>query len=146
MPMARPPTIRAIGIWAVFAIRRCWRLATDHATGFLRDFGDHPALYRLDGKPIMSFVHEAYYRNSVPEFGGPAMQPSCYCAHCRAAFRDYLAARGLNPDVEPPRDPSDPALWQHWLNCHAEAIPRFSGSPDPGDQRRDAGLVYPRAE
>ncbi len=100
-------------------------LATEHVTRFLRDLGNHPALYRIEGRPIMSFVHEAYYRNSVPEFGGPAMRPNCYCSHCRAAFHDYLAARDLNPDVEPPRDPSDPVLWQHWLNCHAAAIPAF---------------------
>lgn len=100
-------------------------LAAARVVSFLRDFGSHPALYRLDGKPLMSFVHEAYYRNSVPEFGGPAMQPSCYCEHCRAAFRDYLARYGLNDAVEPPRDSTDPVLWQHWLNCHAEAIPAF---------------------
>lgn len=100
-------------------------LAAEHTTRFLRDFGGHPALYRLGGRPIMSLVHEAYYRNSIPEFGGPAMQPSCYCEHCQAAFCDYLAAHGLNPDVEPPREPSDPIVWQHWLNCHAEAIPSF---------------------
>jgi len=100
-------------------------LATARAVGFLRDFGSHPALYRLEGKPVMSFVHETYYRNSVPEFGGKAMQPSCYCEHCQAAFRDYLARHGLNPAAVPPRDASDPVLWQHWQNCHAEAIPAF---------------------
>lgn len=99
--------------------------ATDRVTRFLYDFGDHPALYRLDGKPVMSFVHEAYYRNSVPEFGGGPMQPSCYCEYCRASFRDYLSAHHLDPAVEPPRDPSDPVLWQFWLNHHAEAIPAF---------------------
>ncbi|MBI5959730.1 MAG: hypothetical protein HY866_13395, partial [Chloroflexi bacterium] len=99
--------------------------ATAHAVGFLRDFGGHSALYRLDGKVVMSFVHEAYYRNSVPEYGGPAMQPSCYCEHCQMAFRDYLIGHNLNPDTEPPRDASDPDLWQHWQNCHAEAIPAF---------------------
>lgn len=100
-------------------------LASARALGFFRDFGNHPALYRLEGRPVMSFVHEAYYRNSVPEFGGGPMMPSCYCPHCRAAFQEYLSARGLSPDVEPPRDPSDPVLWQHWLECHAQAIPDF---------------------
>jgi hypothetical protein len=99
--------------------------ATARVTRFLHDFGDHPALYRLDGKPVMSFAHEAYYRNSIPEFGGGPMQPSCYCDYCRATFRDYLSAHNLDPAVEPPRDPSDPVLWQHWLNHHAEAIPAF---------------------
>ncbi len=100
-------------------------LATARATGFLRDFGDHPALYRLEGRAAMSFAHEAYYRNSIPEFGGGPMLPNCYCDHCCAAFSDYLAARGLDATVEPPHDASDPALWQHWLNCHAEAVPAF---------------------
>lgn len=102
-------------------------LATQQVVGFLRDFGDHPALHRLDGKPLMAFAHEAYYRNSVPEFGGGPMMPNCYCEHCRAAFQDYLRARDLPPVDEPPRDPSDPVLWQHWLNFHAEAIPEFLG-------------------
>jgi hypothetical protein len=100
-------------------------LATARAAVFFRDFGDHPALYRLGGRPVMSFVHEAYYRNSVPEFGGGPMLPSCYCLHCQAAFQEYLSERGLSPTTEPPRDPSDPILWQHWLNSHAQAIPNF---------------------
>jgi hypothetical protein len=104
---------------------KVFELAAAHAQGFFRDFAEHSALYRIEGLPVMSFVHEAYYRNSVPEFGGGPMQPNCYCPHCRAAFRTYLAERGLNPDIEPPKDSSDPALWQHWLNCHAEAIPDF---------------------
>lgn len=99
--------------------------ATARVTGFLRDFGDYPALYRLDGRLLMSFVHEAYYRNSIPEFGGGPMHPSCYCDDCRAAFSEYLSARGLDPGIEPPREPSDPGVWQHWLDCHAEAIPAF---------------------
>jgi hypothetical protein len=100
-------------------------IARERALRFFRECGEHPALYRLEGKPVMSFVHEAYYRNSVPEFGGGPMKPNCYCSHCRDAFRAYLQARGLNTDVEPPRDNSDPILWQHWLNSHAEAIPQF---------------------
>ncbi len=103
-------------------------LATQHATSFLRDFGDHPALYRLEGKPIMSLVHEAYYRNSVPEFGGAAMQPSCYCDYCTASFAEYLRVHGWDPSTPAPRDGSDPALWQLWLNHHAQAIPDFLAS------------------
>lgn len=99
--------------------------ATTRVTGFLRDFGDHPALYRLDGRPVMSFAHEAYYRNSIPEFGGGPMRPSCYCEYCSTAFRHYLGTHAMHSGTEPPRDASDPALWQHWLNCHAEAIPDF---------------------
>lgn len=113
--------------WNMGCFRQPYLLerATARATGFFRDFGDHPALYRLDGKAVMSFVHEAYYRNNVPEFGGGEMQPSCYCDHCRAAFREYLAARGLDPDTEPPVDNRDPVVWQLWQDCHAEAIPDF---------------------
>lgn len=101
------------------------KCATRHATGFFRDFGDHPSLYRLDGKPIMSFVHEAYYRNSVPEFGGAAMQPSCYCDYCTASFADYLRVHGWDPSTPAPRESSDPVLWQFWLDHHAQAIPEF---------------------
>ncbi|MCC6976317.1 MAG: hypothetical protein IT322_20100 [Anaerolineae bacterium] len=104
---------------------KVFELAVERSTRFFREFSDHPALYRWDGIPAMNFVHEAYYRNSVPEFGGEAMKPNCYCEHCREAFRRYLNARGLDPALEPPRDPADPVLWQHWLNCHAEAIPEF---------------------
>ena len=99
-------------------------LASARAVGFLCDFGAHPALYLLDGKPLMSFAHETYFRNSVPEFGGKAMQPNCYCEHCLAAWRDYLAAHDL-PQVEAPRTPDDPVVWQRWLDFHAGIIPRF---------------------
>ncbi len=100
-------------------------LATRRALRFFREFGDHPALYRLDGRPVLSVVHEAYYRNSVPEFGGGPMHPNCYCSYCRQAFGDYLGRHGLERDLPPPKDPADPVLWQHWIDCHAEAIPDF---------------------
>lgn len=100
-------------------------LATGRATSFFRDFGKHPAIYLLEGKPAMNFVHEAYYRNSVPEFGGGPMHPNCYCPHCLKAFEEYLAKLGLGPTLAAPKDASDAILWQHWLNCHAQAIPEF---------------------
>lgn len=104
---------------------RLLELAVGRAVRFFEEFGEHPALYRLEGKPAMNFVHEAYYRNNVPEFGNGAMKPSCYCTHCCAAFRDYLAQYGFDADAAPPIDQRDPLLWQHWLDCHAEAIPQF---------------------
>lgn len=100
-------------------------LATNRATGFFRDFGDDPALYRIDGQPLMNFVHEAYYRNSVPEFGGGHMKPNCYCDYCKAAWREYLSAHQLNPNTPPPIDDRDPVIWQQWWDCHADAIPEF---------------------
>jgi hypothetical protein len=76
-------------------------IATQRATDFFQAFYDHPALYRVAGKPVMSFVHEAYYRNSMPEFGGDVMQPNCYCDHCRTTWRDYLQQHALDPSFEP---------------------------------------------
>jgi len=101
------------------------KLATERATRFFAELGSHPALYRLDGLPMMNFVHEAYYRNSVPEFGGDHMKPNCYCEHCLAGWRDYLIRKGMNPDTPAPRDDSDPVLWQEWFSYHADAIPKF---------------------
>lgn len=99
--------------------------ASSRSTGFFKDFGDHPALYEMDGLPAMSYVHEAYYRNDVPEFGGDEMHPSCYCEHCRADWRMYLESQGLDPNIEPPVDDTDPVIWRHWLIHHGEAIPEF---------------------
>lgn len=53
---------------------------------FLEAFKDHPALYRIEGAPLISFVHEAYYRNDVPEFGGGPLKPCCYCKYCIKGF------------------------------------------------------------
>lgn len=101
------------------------KIATGRATRFFKEFADHPALFRIEGKPLMNFVHEAYYRNNVPEFGSGPMTPNCYCDYCLAAFRDYLAAQGLDSNTPAPKTNADPVLWQHWINCHAEAIPSF---------------------
>lgn len=100
-------------------------ISTSRAIRFFEDFGDHPALYRIDGKPLMNFVHEAYYRNSVPEFGGGYMKPNCYCEYCCDAWRDYLRAHELDPETLPPIDNSNPVLWQQWFDSHADAIPEF---------------------
>ncbi|PJF39250.1 MAG: hypothetical protein CUN55_14890, partial [Phototrophicales bacterium] len=104
---------------------RLLNLAIERAARFLKEFGTHSSLYRIDDKPVMSFVHEAYYRNSVPEFGGDEMKPNCYCDDCRAAFKDYLKKHGMSDELSPPVDTSDPILWQHWINFHAESIPLF---------------------
>ncbi len=100
-------------------------IATQRTMGFFEECGEHPALYRIADKPVMSFVHEAYYRNSVPEFGGDVMQPNCYCDHCRKAWQDYLRDHDLDTGLEPPVDNRDPVVWQHWIDCHAAAIPEF---------------------
>ncbi|MBI5928804.1 MAG: hypothetical protein HY862_05810 [Chloroflexi bacterium] len=104
---------------------KLFELASGRSVGFFRDFGEHPALYHIEGKPLMNFVHEAYYRNNVPEFGSGPMHPNCYCPHCLEAFRDYLAAHNLDPETPAPKTNADPVLWQHWIDCHAEAIPEF---------------------
>ncbi|MCU0480620.1 MAG: hypothetical protein MUE54_05335 [Anaerolineae bacterium] len=101
------------------------KIATERAIRFFAELGNHPALYRLEGVPMMNFVHETYYRNSVPEFGGDHMKPNCYCEHCLAGWRDYLQTRGIHPDTAAPKDDSDPVLWQEWFIYHAQAIPEF---------------------
>lgn len=108
--------------------------------GFLKKYGSHPSLYRISGLPLMSFIHEAYYRNDVPEFGGGALKPCCYCKHCVEDFRRSMVEKygDINEfnrrhgtrlsdwkDLEPPREPSNPSLWKEWLDYHAEIIPGF---------------------
>ncbi|MEM3137593.1 MAG: beta-galactosidase [Thermofilaceae archaeon] len=107
---------------------------------FLEKFGNHPALYKIDGLPLFSFVHEAYYRNDVPEFGGGPLKPCCYCKHCIEKFREamrrkYGSIKLFNAkhgtryadwgEIEPPRDDRNPNLWKEWLDYHAEIIPNF---------------------
>jgi len=101
------------------------------------------ALYRLDSKPVMSLVHEAYYRNSVPEFGEAAMQPSCYCDYCTASFADYLGKNGWDPSTPAPRDASDPALWQALAESPRPGNSRLSDQCGHRRQSRDAHLVHP---
>ncbi len=107
---------------------------------FLERFGSHPALYRIGGLPLISFVHEAYYRNDVPEFGGGPLKPCCYCKHCTEKFREAMkrkygsierfnARHGTGyaswEELEPPRSDERPSLWKEWLDYHAEVIPSF---------------------
>ncbi|MEM1909759.1 MAG: beta-galactosidase [Thermofilaceae archaeon] len=107
---------------------------------FLERYGDHPSLYKIGGLPLFSFVHEAYYRNDVPEFGGGPLKPCCYCRYCVEGFREAMKAKygsieSFNArhgtryrdwsEVEPPRDDSRPSLWKEWLDYHAEIIPGF---------------------
>lgn len=107
---------------------------------FLRKYGSHPALYRIGGLPLMSFIHEAYYRTEVPEFGGGPLKPCCYCKHCVEGFRrsmteKYGDIREFNRkhgtsfagwmSLEPPREPSNVSLWKEWFDYHAEIIPNF---------------------
>lgn len=107
---------------------------------FLEKFGKHPALYKIGGLPLFSFVHEAYYRNDVPEFGGGPLKPCCYCKHCVGKFREamkkkYGSIESFNTEhgthyvnweeLEPPRSEEKPSLWKEWLDYHAEVIPSF---------------------
>jgi beta-galactosidase GanA len=107
---------------------------------FLEQFKDHPALYRIGGLPLFSFIHEAYYRTEVPEFGGGPLKPCCYCKYCVADFREkmktkYGSIKKFNlkhktsfedwDSLEPPKEPSNPSLWKEWFDCHAEIIPNF---------------------
>ena len=107
---------------------------------FAKNYGNHPALYRIGGLPLVSFVHEAYYRNDVPEFGGGPLKPCCYCEHCVKRFREtmkrkYSSIEAFNAkhgtsfkdweSLEPPRDPSNPSLWKEWMDFHAEIIPDY---------------------
>lgn len=107
---------------------------------FLEQFKDHPALYRIGGLPLFSFIHEAYYRTEVPEFGGGPLKPCCYCKYCVADFREkmktkYGSIKKFNlkhktsfedwGSLEPPKEPSNPSLWKEWFDCHAEIIPNF---------------------
>jgi hypothetical protein len=108
--------------------------------GFLEQFKDHPALYRIAGLPLISFIHEAYYRTDIPEFGGGPLKPCCYCKHCIEKFRELMKERYRNIEtfnskhgtkfgswdsLEPPREPSNPSLWKEWLDFHADIIPKF---------------------
>ena len=116
--------------WALYEVRE-----------FLRAYKDSPLLFRIDGKILMSFVHEAYYRTGTPEMGGEAMQPSCYCPYCRESFLGWLRDRYGTPeefnaahavkiesweDLALPVEPEpDPTLWLEWIDHHAQAIPEF---------------------
>lgn len=107
---------------------------------FLEQFKDHPALYRIAGLPLISFIHEAYYRTDVPEFGGGPLKPCCYCEHCIEKFRESMKKKHQSIEVfnskhgtnlrsweslEPPREPSNPSFWKEWLDFHADIIPGF---------------------
>jgi len=107
---------------------------------FLRDFKDHPALYRIKGLPLLSFIHEAYYRTDIPEFGGGPLKPCCYCRYCIEDFRRKMKEKygdiqrfnekhGTNfsswDDLEPPRNKTNASFWKEWLDYHAEIIPNF---------------------
>ncbi|MEM1582386.1 MAG: beta-galactosidase [Candidatus Bathyarchaeia archaeon] len=107
---------------------------------FLENFKDHPALYRIGGAPLVSFVHEAYYRNDVPEFGGGPLKPCCYCKYCVEDFKARMKEKYGNvesfnakhktgikswDDLEPPKDKSNASLWKKWFDYHAEIIPNF---------------------
>jgi len=107
---------------------------------FLRHFKEHPALYKIEGKPLLSFIHEAYYRTEIPEFGGSPLKPCCYCKYCIEDFRNSMkrkygsiekfnAKHGTSfrnwDELEPPREPSNASLWKEWFDYHAEIIPRF---------------------
>ncbi len=107
---------------------------------FLEQFKDHPALYKIDGLPLFSFIHEAYYRTEVPEFGGGPLKPCCYCKYCVADFREKMKTKYGDigkfnskhktsfkdwDSLEPPKEPSNPSLWKEWFDYHAEIIPNF---------------------
>ncbi|MGQ9779617.1 MAG: beta-galactosidase [Bacillota bacterium] len=108
---------------------------------FLRAYKDSPHLFRIGGKILMSFVHEAYYRTGTPEMGGEAMKPSCYCPYCRESFLGWLRERYATPekfnaahtiriaswgDLPLPAGPDpDPKLWLEWIDHHLQAIPDF---------------------
>ncbi|NLG85226.1 MAG: hypothetical protein GX493_11610 [Firmicutes bacterium] len=108
---------------------------------FLRAYKDSPRLFRIGGKILMSFVHEAYYRTGTPEMGGEAMKPSCYCPYCRESFLDWLREKyetteafnaahtvqiGAWDGLPLPAGPEpDPTLWLEWIDHHAQAIPDF---------------------
>lgn len=114
--------------------------AKEMVKNFLEKFKDHPALYKIDGLPLLSFVHEAYYRTDVPEFGGGPLKPCCYCKYCVEDFRKTMKAKygsivnfnskhGTSFEswdlIEPPKEPSNPSLWKEWFDYHAEIIPKF---------------------
>jgi len=108
---------------------------------FLLAYHDHKLLCRVDGKLLMSFAHEAYYRTDTPEMGGDQMRPNCYCPYCREAFIQYILTKYQDvakynrthqtaiknwQDLKLPRDPRpDPLLWVEFIQNHAEAIPNF---------------------
>ncbi|MEM1557682.1 MAG: beta-galactosidase [Thermoproteota archaeon] len=107
---------------------------------FLRKYGSNPALYKIRGLPLMSFIHEAYYRTDIPEFGGGPLKPCCYCKYCIEDFRKRMVEKygDINKfnskhgtsfrdwkDLEPPREPTNPSLWKEWFDYHAEIIPSF---------------------
>lgn len=115
--------------------------ALHEVRGFLRAYKDSPRLFRLGGRILMSFVHEAYYRTGTPEMGGEAMRPSCYCPYCRESFLAWLREKYESPeafnaahavkieswdDLALPAGPEpDPTLWLEWIDHHAQAIPEF---------------------
>ena len=117
-----------------------FNVAKEMVEDFIKEFGKHPALYRISGLPLMSFIHEAYYRTDVPEFGGGPLKPCCYCKYCVEGFRSWIKGKygdikvfnevhGTNfrdwNEVEPPRSAENPSLWKEWLDYHAEIIPNF---------------------
>jgi beta-galactosidase GanA len=107
---------------------------------FLEAFKDHSSLYRIDGLPLLSFIHEAYYRTDIPEFGGSPLKPCCYCGYCVEDFRkkmkekygdveEFNERHGTDfsswEDLEPPRSDVNPSLWKEWLDYHSDIIPNF---------------------
>jgi hypothetical protein len=107
---------------------------------FLSRYKDHPALYKINGRPLVSFIHEAYYRTDVPEFGGGHLKPCCYCEHCIESFRETMKQKFRQVEnfnsrhktdfadwalLEPPREPSNASFWKEWLDYHAEIIPSY---------------------
>jgi len=107
---------------------------------FLEHHKDHPVLYSIGGLPLLSFIHEAYYRTDVPEFGGGPFKPCCYCRCCIQDFRETMKQKygdigALNSrhqtgfasweDLQPPREPSNASFWKEWFDYHAEIIPNF---------------------
>jgi len=107
---------------------------------FLTDYKDHPALYRMGGRPLISLVHEAYFRNELPEKGGGPLKPCCYCECCVEDFRAKM--KGKHGSIErfnskhrtsfasweqmkPPREPRNASFWKEWFDYHADIIPAF---------------------
>ncbi len=107
---------------------------------FLGRYKNHPVLYKIGGLPLLSFIHEAYYRTDVPEFGGGPLKPCCYCKYCVEDFRATMKNKHGNikkfnskhktsfaswEELEPPREPDNASFWKEWFDYHAEIIPNF---------------------
>ncbi|HPU84174.1 MAG TPA: beta-galactosidase [Candidatus Latescibacteria bacterium] len=105
-----------------------------------RSYGDHPAILRVGGRPVIAIGHEMQYQISPQDgHGGAVRTMTCYCKHCVRGFRDWLC--GLYGTVSTfnrshrrqvrsfgrvaaPRSPEpDRRLWQEWVDYHATAIP-----------------------